>query len=93
MLSQSSTEAKYRALALATAEVLWIRALLTGMQIKMAGTPITWCDNQGAIALATNPVYHAKTKHIEVDISFEKKFKLNKSQLALFLMRIKLLMC
>lgn len=45
----------------------------------MAGTPITWCDNQGAIALATNPVYHAKTKHIEANISFEKKFKLKKS--------------
>ena len=29
-----------------------------------------WCDNQGAISLAMNPVYHAKTKHIELDIHF-----------------------
>ena len=27
-----------------------------------------WCDNQGAIALAYNPVYHAKTMHVELDI-------------------------
>ena len=29
-----------------------------------------WCDNQSAIALAYNPVYHAKTKHVELDIHF-----------------------
>lgn len=29
-----------------------------------------WCDNQGPIALATNPVYLVKTKHIELDIHF-----------------------
>ena len=28
------------------------------------------CDNQGAIALAKNPVYHARTKHIEVQHYF-----------------------
>ena len=29
-----------------------------------------WCDNEGAIALVYNPVYHAKTKHVELDIHF-----------------------
>ena len=29
-----------------------------------------WCDNQGAITLAYNPIYHAKTKHVELDIHF-----------------------
>ena len=32
--------------------------------------PIIWCDSLSASALAANPVYHARTKHIEVDIHF-----------------------
>ena len=70
VVSRSSTEAKYRALAQATSEVVWIQTLLGELNIKLAVAPIIWCDNQGAIALAYNPVYHAKTKHVELDIHF-----------------------
>lgn len=70
VVSRSSTEAEYRALAHATLEVMWIQSLLSELQIKLSTTPIIWCDNQGAIALAYNLVYHAKTKHVELDIHF-----------------------
>lgn len=33
-------------------------------------TPIVWCDNSGAIAVALNPVYHGRTKHIEIDVHY-----------------------
>lgn len=69
-VSRSSIEAEYRALAHATSEVMWIQSLLSELQIKLSTTPIIWCDNQEAIALAYNPVYYAKTKHVELDIHF-----------------------
>ena len=70
MVSRSSTKAEYKALTQVTFEVLWIQVLFGELNIKLTAAPIMWCDNQGAIALAYNLVYHAKTKHVELDIHF-----------------------
>ena len=40
--------------------------------------PTLWCDNLEALALASNPVYHACTKHIEVDYHFIREKVVNK---------------
>lgn len=40
--------------------------------------PPLWCDNSSAIALANNPVFHARTKHIEVDYHFVREKVLSK---------------
>ncbi|KAH9672921.1 retrovirus-related pol polyprotein from transposon RE1 [Citrus sinensis] len=69
-VARSSTESKYRALSTACAEIVWIQALLGELKLKYSQIPIIWCDNNGAAALATNPVYHAKTNHIELDVHF-----------------------
>ncbi|KAH9649096.1 retrovirus-related pol polyprotein from transposon RE1 [Citrus sinensis] len=69
-VARSSTESEYRALSTACAEIVWIQALLGELKLKCSQIPIIWCDNNGAAALATNPVYHAKTKHIELDVHF-----------------------
>jgi hypothetical protein len=57
-------------LALITAKLLWIRILLKELRVFLPTPPILWCDNVSALALASNPVYHARTKHIEVDYHF-----------------------
>ncbi|KAH9671717.1 reverse transcriptase Ty1/copia-type domain-containing protein [Citrus sinensis] len=70
VVSRSSAEAEYGALAHAASEVVWIKSLLVELQVQLSTTPLMWCDNQSAIALAYNPIYHAKTKHVELDIHF-----------------------
>jgi hypothetical protein len=70
VVSRSSTEAEYRSMALSTAELFWLRMLFKELHIPLMSTPILWCDNLSALALASNPVYHAHTKHIEVDYHF-----------------------
>ncbi|KAF5933195.1 hypothetical protein HYC85_029366 [Camellia sinensis] len=62
--------AKYRALAHTTAELTWILMLLHDLGITLPTLPILWCDNVFAIALATNPVFHSRSKYIEVDCHF-----------------------
>jgi hypothetical protein len=69
-VSRSSTEAEYRSLAVGAAEVAWIRMLLCDLHIFLPSSPTLWCDNTSAISLASNPVFHARTKHVEVDYHF-----------------------
>ena len=69
-VSRSSAEAELRALATTTAEIVWLRWLLTDFGISCdAATPLL-CDNTGAIQIANDPVKHELTKHIGVDAFF-----------------------
>jgi histone deacetylase 1/2 len=69
-ISRSSTEAEYKALANATAEMMWIQKLLTELRVPHVRVARLWCDNLGATYLSANPVFHARTKHIEIDFHF-----------------------
>jgi len=77
-VSRSSTEAEYRSLATTTAELYWLRMLFRELQVSLPTPPNIWCDNMGAIALASNPIYHARTKHVEVDYHFIREKVLHK---------------
>lgn len=70
IVSRSSTEAEYRSLANLVAEMTWIKALLEELQVSCSKRPVIWCDNLSTVLLSANPVQHARTKHIELDIYF-----------------------
>lgn len=58
---------------LATFEVLWITYLLKELTITPYKTLVLHCANRSAKALANNPKYHSRTKHIELDLHFIKE--------------------
>ncbi|UYV67807.1 K02A2.6-like [Cordylochernes scorpioides] len=64
----SSTESEYVALCEAGKEAVYLRALLDEMGFGelLNGPTVLKTDNQGAQQLARNPVYHARTKHIDI---------------------------
>ncbi|XP_020678092.1 uncharacterized protein LOC110096461 [Dendrobium catenatum] len=78
-VSRSSTESEYRALAAATADTIWIKRLLLDFSIPHQPPIDIFCDNNSAIALANNPVFHARTKHIEIDQRFVRDHIHNKT--------------
>ncbi|KAL4323895.1 hypothetical protein GQ457_11G003570 [Hibiscus cannabinus] len=84
-VSRSSCEAEYRAMATDACELVWIAALLSSFQIHVPQT-FLYCDSQSAIHLATNQVFHERTKHIEVDCHFVRD-KVNSGFLRLFHVR------
>ncbi|KAG7560201.1 Zinc finger CCHC-type [Arabidopsis thaliana x Arabidopsis arenosa] len=67
VVSRSSTEAEYRSLAQATCELIWLQQLLKDLHISVTCPAKLFCDNKSALHLAMNPVFHERTKHIEID--------------------------
>ncbi|KAH9671391.1 retrovirus-related pol polyprotein from transposon RE1 [Citrus sinensis] len=68
-VARSSTEAEFRAIAATVFELCWLRHLFSelGIQTPM---PKLLCDNLGATHVCTNPRYHSRMKHVEIDFYF-----------------------
>ena len=67
-LSKNSAEAEYRSMASATCETIWLNNLLDSLGVTGLLPVQLFCDNNAAIQLAANPVFHEKSKHFEIDV-------------------------
>jgi hypothetical protein len=70
VVSRSSAEAEYRAVANGVAEASWLRQLLAELHSPLAKSTLVYCDNVNAVYLSINSVQHLRTKHVEIDLHF-----------------------
>jgi hypothetical protein len=70
VVSRSSAEAEYRAIANSVAEATWLRQLLHELQTPPSRCTIVYCDNISVVYLSINPVQHQHTKHVEINLHF-----------------------
>ena len=61
---------EYRAMASTAAELTWLTYLLHDLGLSSYSSPVLFCDNTSALHMIVNPVFHARTKHIELDYHF-----------------------
>ncbi|KAL0558994.1 hypothetical protein IC582_003583 [Cucumis melo] len=70
VISRSSAESEYRAMTQSVCAIVWIHQLLSETCFSITVPAKLWCDNQVALHIASNPVFHEQTKNVEVDCHF-----------------------
>lgn len=67
VVSHSSAEAEYRAMAYTSKELMWLSRMVNDLHVTPPSVPVLYCDSTAALHIAKNPVFHERTKHIERD--------------------------
>ena len=65
-MALSTVEAEYVAFCSSSCEVVWLRKLLSNLFYLQLDATCIYCDNQSCVKLSENPVFHDKSKHIEI---------------------------
>lgn len=66
-VSRSSAEAKYHFIATTTCGLVWLLQLLKDLNVNHSKPALLYYDNQAAIHIAADPVFHGHSKHIKID--------------------------
>ncbi|KAK6159728.1 hypothetical protein DH2020_003109 [Rehmannia glutinosa] len=66
-ISRSTTEAEYRILGVTVCELKWLSYLAVDFHVPMSLPIPLWCDNQAALHIVANPIFHEQTKHLDID--------------------------
>ncbi|KAK9670380.1 hypothetical protein RND81_13G197700 [Saponaria officinalis] len=69
-VSKSTAEAEYRSMSYATSEVVWVENVLKDLKIDVSNPISLYCDNKAATHIAHNPVFHERTKHLDIDCHY-----------------------
>ena len=75
---------EYRALAHVCAETVWIAHLFFDIRLPLHRPITLYCDNLSTTYMASNPVFHARTKHIELDYHFVRERVVSGSHIVRF---------
>lgn len=67
VVSHSSAEVEYQEMSIATREVKWLRQLLTDLGFAPRTPSRLFCDSKAALYISSNPIFHERTKHVEID--------------------------
>eukprot|EP00253_Pinus_taeda_P010021 PITA_10021 len=62
----SSAEAEYIAASQAACEAIWMQKILVGLFGQRMDPTVIYCDNQSCIKLSENPIFHDRSKHIDI---------------------------
>jgi hypothetical protein len=78
IVALSSMEVKYKGAAIVACEIIWLQKLFSDLGQSVDAPIVIYCDNISSMLLVNNPVYHVRTKHIEVHYHFIRKKVLTK---------------
>ena len=70
MIALSTTEAEYITAASGATQAVWLRRMLFELKHRHDAPTVIYCNNKSTISLTMNPVYHGRSKHIDIKFHF-----------------------